>query len=213
VKKRVFLSLIFTVIVSLVLINIYQSKETQQQPESLTKQKETIPVISIITQAEIDATIKEQRAEIAKQRAYARKIEQNKDFAQSELQRLIAENPQAKKMYRLIQAATASIEFYGKVVDKNNQPIPDVDIKYSVGQAYGLGQPVRQTTKTDINGRYTVKGEGALVSINRIFKLGYQFPEGRQFFFTVSEPGRPNTWQDYVISNPYITIGNRKNSP
>ena len=194
----------------LVFLVVYQAQKNNQKHRSeadTASVSENVRALRIIPQSEVDAVNEAQRAELERQKAFARKIETDKDFAESELQRLIADNPRAKRTYQIVKAATLPISFYGKIIDSENKPISNVQIKYSIGSAYGMGQPVHGMAKTDDKGLYVIRGEGAILSLHSFVESGYQFPDSRQHFFSATESGRPNTWRDHTATNPYITVG------
>lgn len=185
-----------------VLFIIYQVQKNKQWVATPVK-----PTIRVILQAEVDAINEKQRAELKRQKAFARKVEADKDFAENELQRLIADNPRAKRLYEIVKSSTLPIEFYGKVVDEGNNPIANVQVKYSIGAAYGMGQPIHGMEATDDNGFYVIRGEGAIVSLYSFVAWGYRFPNVKQHFFSTTESGRPNKWRDHIATNPYVTVG------
>jgi hypothetical protein len=113
-NKQVFISIVTVIGISLALVMGYLFlKEFGDSQNS----------IPIITQAEVDAVIKKQHAELKKQKIYIHKLDTDKDFAEIELRRIASENPRAKRMIQVVKAANLPIEFYGVIVDKENSPI------------------------------------------------------------------------------------------
>lgn len=167
-------------------------------------------VIPIVSQAEVDAIIASQHVETEKQRAYIKKIAEDETFAESELRKIISEYPQAKRAVMLIKAATFPIEFHGKVVDAQHNPLANVKIHYSIGAAFGAGEPVHNKVTTDDNGLYVAKGRGATVALIEFYKEGYRFNTKVAHFYTTTELERPHSWVDYNASNPYISVAEKK---
>ncbi len=167
-------------------------------------------VIPVISQAEVDAAIASQRIETDKKKAYLKKISEDETFAESELRRIVAENPQAKRAVMLIKAATFPIEFHGKVVDTQNNPLANVNIHYSIGAAFGVGEAIHSSAITDNNGLYVIKGNGSTVALLAFFKRGYLFDDRAVRFYSSAELERPNVWMEHKSSHPYITVAKAK---
>lgn len=203
-KKSVLIRIVTVIVVSLTLVLIYHLVININESDN------SQIAVRVISQAEVDVVIKKQRAEINKQKAYIQKIHRDKGFAESELRRIATENPRAKRMIQVVKAANLPIEFYGVLVDKENNPISGADIKYSIGPAFGIGQPLHGKVMSDGNGHFIIKSEGSIVSILSVVKSGYQFPDGRYHFFSATESGRPNTWRDHGKSNPFKILGDVK---
>jgi hypothetical protein len=72
------------------------------------------------------------------------------------------------------------IEFYGKVVDQYNKPIPDAEVKVSVNNRHFLPSTNNFTLKTDANGDFAIKDQrGASVSIDVSHKEYMQISPGQ----------------------------------
>jgi hypothetical protein len=72
------------------------------------------------------------------------------------------------------------IEFYGKVVDQYNKPIPDAQVKVSVNNRHFLPSTNNFTLKTDANGDFAIKDQrGASVSIDVSHKEYMQISPGQ----------------------------------
>ena len=70
-------------------------------------------------------------------------------------------------------AYVTPIEFYGKVVDQNNNPIVDAEIAVIINNRHFLPSTNRFTMHSDSNGDFAIKDQqGASVSIN-VSKAGY----------------------------------------
>mgnify|MGYP003675949829 CR=1 FL=1 len=176
---------------------VSQSKIAPSTPTSNTKAKQAL-----------EAQILEQRAlKIARKKEFEERYPDDAAL-QAFIDQTVVENPQARKLYNLYQAATQEIEFHGQITDADNNPIPGVNAYFSIGVAYGIGQPGSNIVQSDSDGRYVIKGyEGASVRLYKFIKPGYRFPSINQSFYTATEAGRPLSWKDYVAAAPYKTIG------
>ncbi len=208
-KKSIFL-LAFIILAAILLLLFYRSNGQQSAsiseltPQSQGDSKKTLDIIAL---AKKESEVAAQRAEEERQRAYIKKLDSDPEFAASELQRLLDTDPRAKKMYKIIEASTFPIAFYGKVIDGASNPISNVAIRYSIGPAYGIGQPINGETVTDSDGLYVVKGEGSMVSLLSFAAPGYDFANSAEFFVAAPEPSRPLTWSDHDADNPFVTVG------
>lgn len=71
----------------------------------------------------------------------------------------VYEQIQAERELKLRQFFNASIEFYGKVVDENQQPISGASTHYIVASSSFNGSPTLDGPKTDVNGFFAITGK------------------------------------------------------
>ncbi len=86
----------------------------------------------------------------------------------------------SEQINTLMQAQDADIVFYGKVLDQNNDPVPDATVVMNTRHADPKGIYNMNIThfsfQTDANGQYTVKDlKGHLLYLEKIVKDGYEY--------------------------------------
>jgi hypothetical protein len=123
-----------------------------------------------------------------------------------------------------------SVEFYGRVLDQDKNPVEGAIVKYNIGGlAYAAGTG-SDSTVTDASGLFTTEGGyGSSLHISNIGKAGFEFKraDGRSTgnAYQFEDHKRfPDSilWSDYTATNPYaytvwridqsvkITSGERK---
>ena len=76
------------------------------------------------------------------------------------------------------------LEFYGKLVDQDDQPVPEATVHYTVSYV-GLVKPefTKRETKTDTNGLFEIHGgKVAKLYIDKFEHTGYEYKQGETGF-------------------------------
>ncbi len=76
------------------------------------------------------------------------------------------------------------LEFYGKLVDQDEQPVPEATVHYTVSYV-GLVKPefTKRETKTDTNGLFEIHGgKVAKLYIDKFEHTGYEYKQGETGF-------------------------------
>ena len=101
-----------------------------------------------------------------------------------------------------ISSKNVPVNFYGMVVDQNNQPIPSVRIVMNVRHSeYSTSQGISSTypktdTQTDFSGRFSWTGEtGDEISVESVTKNGYLLSPKAPHYFAASS----STYADPAI--------------
>jgi hypothetical protein len=94
------------------------------------------------------------------------------------------------------------IEFYGKVVDENNQPVGDATAKFSWTDLSDAGS-TQSETQSDLNGRFSLNGvRGKFLSVS-VEKVGYYSSKSDSFGFEYALFSDTNFYQP-DSSNPVV---------
>jgi hypothetical protein len=117
-----------------------------------------------------------------------------------------------QNIVELSESGIKDIRFNGKVIDQYNNPISNVNIKFTGSRnTYARGSGPG-TIQTNDQGEFEINdSKGDMLSIDKLSKQGYQINSGQQFYPGYSSApqeieGRPliKSWADYTQSNPYI---------
>jgi len=97
------------------------------------------------------------------------------------------------------------IDFHGKVVDQNDEPISNASIKYSVTDKYSWSSPPEKSMQADENGRFRIKSNGLSLYVNVQHPKCYP-KHGQSYTF---QPRANSSGSEITGENPYIFKLNR----
>lgn len=115
-----------------------------------------------------------------------------KNAVEEILDKVVAGSPKLSKIRTIQQASNRPIEFYGKVVDQHNNPVPYAKVTYSVLDYEGVvslaGTSRTYWKDTDTQGDFSVSNlKGEHITISKIEKDGYEFEFLNRTFHTFSQ--------------------------
>jgi uncharacterized protein YnzC (UPF0291/DUF896 family) len=191
-KKRYLLLLVIVLCVLLVVFILWPQKKTMppivETSLPVSEQKAYVDKINIALEKDRKERlayekIKDTPEEVAKRTKYWNKL---KTFADSQLK---------------------NIDFYGKVIDQNGNPVPDMQVEYSGHSGYLSEGTGVARTQTNAQGVFTLTdAKGVSFSINKMNKLGYDANSKniRANFYHYKRFEDSALWQDYTEDNPYV---------
>lgn len=112
-------------------------------------------------------------------------------------------NPERRKelFQQLVQEKNVPLDFYGKVVDQNDRPVPDVKVKLNVRQWYvqsldnlnAEGRSIVYEKRSDADGFFNLsEGTGDALTVESVEKEGYQLSaKTSRSYGAATDPGSP----------------------
>lgn len=106
-------------------------------------------------------------------------------------------------------AAVTDIEFYGKILDQNDDPVANAEVSYFIGGQFLAAGAGSGVAVTDENGVFFIYGEGANIVVQAITGDRIDYNSSTPDFQPLLSGGRnPDLiiwkWKEYTSDNPYV---------